>query len=48
MADVKKEHALIVTVSPHVRDEETTSRIMWTVSIALLPAMLAGFYFFGL
>ncbi|MDP2157762.1 MAG: RnfABCDGE type electron transport complex subunit D, partial [Nitrospirota bacterium] len=30
------------------RSDETTSRIMWTVSIALLPALLAGFYFFGL
>ncbi|PKL51528.1 MAG: electron transporter RnfD [Nitrospira bacterium HGW-Nitrospira-1] len=45
---VKKEHELIVSVSPHVRSEETTSRIMWTVSLALLPAALAGIYFFGL
>ena len=48
MADVKKEHELIVTVSPHVRDEETTSRIMWTVNLSLLPAFFMGFYFFGL
>ncbi len=47
MEATKKEH-LIVSVSPHVRSDETTSRIMWTVSIALLPALLAGFYFFGL
>jgi len=47
MADVKKEHELIVTVSPHVRDEETTSRIMWSVSISLLPAVVMGAYFFG-
>ncbi|MEK7267075.1 MAG: RnfABCDGE type electron transport complex subunit D, partial [Nitrospirota bacterium] len=48
MVDVKKEHELIVTVSPHVRDEETTSRIMWTVNLSLLPAFFMGFYFFGL
>lgn len=48
MEAIKKDQQLLVTVSPHVRDEETTSRIMWTVSIALMPAMLAGIYFFGL
>lgn len=44
---VKKEHELIVTVSPHIRDEETTSRIMWSVNLSLLPAMAMGAYFFG-
>jgi len=48
MEATKKEHELIVSVSPHVKSEETTSRIMWTVSLALLPALLAGVYFFGL
>jgi Na+-translocating ferredoxin:NAD+ oxidoreductase subunit D len=48
MEATKKEHQLIVSVSPHVKTEETTSRIMWSVSIALLPATLAGVYFFGL
>ena len=48
MEATKKEHQLTVTVSPHVKSEETTSRIMWTVSLALLPALLSGFYFFGL
>lgn len=48
MADIKKEHELLVTVSPHVRDEETTSRIMWSVSLALLPAAIASAYFFGI
>lgn len=47
MEATKKEHQLIVSVSPHVKSEETTSRIMWTVSIALLPACLSGVYFFG-
>jgi electron transport complex protein RnfD len=48
MEATKKEHILVVSVSPHVKSEETTSRIMWTVSLALLPALLCGFYFFGL
>jgi electron transport complex protein RnfD len=48
MEATKKEHQLIVSVSPHVKSEETTSRIMWTVSVALLPALFSGVYFFGL
>jgi electron transport complex protein RnfD len=48
MEAIKKEHDLIVSVSPHVKSEETTSRIMWSVSLALLPATLVGVYFFGL
>lgn len=43
----KKEHQLIISVSPHVRSEETTSRIMWSVSASLLPATIIGAYFFG-
>jgi electron transport complex protein RnfD len=38
---------LIVSVSPHVKSEETTSRIMWSVSASLLPATIMGSYFFG-
>ncbi len=37
----------IVSVSPHVKSEETTSRIMWSVSASLLPAAIMGAYFFG-
>jgi len=48
MEATKKDQQFIVSVSPHVRSEETTSRIMWTVSLALLPATLVGLYFFGL
>src|SRR5512135_964810 len=48
MDETKKEHELIVSVSPHVKSDETTSRIMWTVSLALLPAFFSGVYFFGL
>ena len=38
---------LIVSVSPHVRSDETTGRIMWSVSLSLLPAAIMGAYFFG-
>lgn len=47
MEMVKKEHQLVVSVSPHVKSEETTSRIMWSVSASLLPATVMGIYFFG-
>jgi H+/Na+-translocating ferredoxin:NAD+ oxidoreductase subunit D len=38
---------LIVSVSPHIKDEETTSRIMWSVSASLFPAVVMSAYFFG-
>ncbi len=47
MAVAKNERELIVTVSPHIRNEETVSRIMWTVSLSLLPAFVMAVYFFG-
>jgi electron transport complex protein RnfD len=47
MAVEEKKHPLVVSVSPHVRDEETVGRIMWSVNIALLPALIASFYYFG-
>jgi electron transport complex protein RnfD len=48
MQPIKKEHELIVTVSPHIKSEETVSRIMWTVNLSLLPAFIMGVYFFGI
>ncbi len=33
--------------SPHVRDSDSISRIMWTVNIALIPALFMAYYFFG-
>lgn len=38
----------IVSSSPHVRSNETTSSVMRDVIIALLPATMVGFYVFGL
>jgi electron transport complex protein RnfD len=43
----KKEHELIVSVSPHVKGEETIGRIMWTVNLALFPAFIMALYYFG-
>ena len=39
---------LNVSASPHVRDARTTQSIMGDVLIALLPAGIAGVYFFGM
>ncbi|MEW6570730.1 MAG: RnfABCDGE type electron transport complex subunit D [Nitrospirota bacterium] len=47
METTGKDNRLIVSVSPHVRSEETTRRIMWSVSASLFPAVLMGSYFFG-
>ena len=48
MASVKDiEGKLVVGPSPHLRGEESIPRIMWTVSAALVPALLAGAYVFG-
>ena len=47
MADTKRDHQLIVSTSPHIQSEETTSRIMWSVNASLLPAVVMGAYFFG-
>ena len=46
--ETSKEHQYIVSVSPHIRDEETISRIMWTVTLSLMPAFLSGVYYFGI
>jgi electron transport complex protein RnfD len=44
----KEPTKLIVSIGPHMRAEESTSRIMWTVSGALLPATLMSVYYFGM
>lgn len=40
------ENKLFVSSSPHIRSDETISRIMLDVIIALLPATVASVYFF--
>ncbi len=43
--DTKK---FVVSSTPHIRSNESIERIMRDVAIALLPATLAGLYYFGL
>lgn len=38
---------LAVSMSPHVRDEATVGSIMWKVVGALVPALVASWFFFG-
>ncbi len=38
---------LLVSSSPHIKTSESVPRIMWTVVVALVPAWLAGIYFYG-
>ncbi|GAB6099101.1 RnfABCDGE type electron transport complex subunit D [Halanaerocella petrolearia] len=42
-----KDVQLTVSSAPHIRSKETTSEIMFNVILALLPAALAGIYYFG-
>lgn len=39
---------LLVTFSPHIRDDLTTSKVMLHVVYALLPAVAVSIYFFGI
>ncbi|HEY3288053.1 MAG TPA: RnfABCDGE type electron transport complex subunit D [Gemmatimonadaceae bacterium] len=39
---------LIVAASPHLKDRDTTPRIMWTVAASLIPVILASAFFFGI
>ena len=41
-------HAESTVSAPHVRDPVDVKRVMWTVVVALLPALAASVYFFGL
>jgi len=38
---------LLVSVSPHLHDEVSIRRIMWSVVLALVPAACMSIYFFG-
>lgn len=41
------ENKLIVSSSPHLMAKHTTTKIMWNVVLALLPAWAFGVYYFG-
>ena len=38
---------LVLSSSPHIKDSDSVRRIMYKVILALLPACIAGVYFFG-
>lgn len=39
---------MIVTFSPHIKSEESVSKIMYTVIIALVPVFIGSYIFFGI
>lgn len=39
---------LKISGSPHFHNNDSVSKVMWTVVIAMLPALLVSFYMFGL
>lgn len=44
----RRKKQLYMSTSPHLRTKETVSDIMWHVSVALIPALIAGTFFFGM
>jgi electron transport complex protein RnfD len=49
MAEVElKDKLFTVSASPHIRSEESVSKIMWTVNAALTPAAIFGVWNFGI
>ena len=49
MSEIKlQENLFTVSTSPHIRAEESISKIMWTVNLALTPAALFAIYHFGI
>lgn len=37
-----------LSVSPHIKGHDSTTRIMWAVNLSLAPAAIMGAYYFGL
>jgi len=44
----KEKIELTTSVNPHIKNKENVNSIMWAVIISLLPALIAGVYFFGM
>ncbi len=40
--------SLTVSIAPHIRSEESTKRIMWAVTLSLIPAGASGVFIFGI
>lgn len=49
MSEIKLQDKLFtISTSPHIRAEESISKIMWTVNLALAPAAFFAIYNFGI
>jgi len=44
----QEKHQLVVSSSPHLRDDESVAKIMWNVVLALMPVTIFGVFHFGL
>jgi electron transport complex protein RnfD len=42
-----EESKLVVSASPHIRYKDSIPKIMWTMVLSLLPAVISSIYFFG-
>lgn len=45
--EVAKKEVFTVSTSPHIRCDESISKIMWSVNLALAPAAIFGIFHFG-
>lgn len=45
---MEQEKKLTVSANPHVQDKDNVNKIMWYVILSLIPAAIAGVYFFGM
>ena len=39
---------IVVSISPHIKDNVSTKKIMWAVTLSLVPAGIAGGFIFGI
>jgi len=39
---------MYITSAPHIKRDDSVAKIMWSVNLALVPALAASVYFFGL
>lgn len=42
------ENSLVVSIAPHIKDTVSTRKIMWAVTLSLIPAGAAGVFIFGI
>ena len=43
-----EEQLFVISSSPHIESEDSIPKIMWTVILALIPAMASAVIFFGI